>query len=160
MPIHMSMHMSVHMSMHMSMGMSRTSRRQVDHSFCLAKNNPPSTTQDCDLQPCQKYDWGFGEWGKCTVSCGVGLRAKPVVCQVQAMPRPYKPCRVCLYRHAYGHAYDSGYRLVYRQEHRHAYRYACIHPKRHVYAHVYGHVHGHVSRHAYRHVDRDVHRHA
>ncbi|XP_013096566.2 ADAMTS-like protein 3 isoform X1 [Biomphalaria glabrata] len=62
--------------------------QQIDVSLDRVLNLPdlmceqpaPPTSRDCNTQPCPA-NWAFGHWSQCSVSCGVGIELRPVVCQ-------------------------------------------------------------------------------
>ncbi|KAH9494936.1 Protein madd-4 [Bulinus truncatus] len=46
----------------------------------MCEQPAPPSSRDCNTQPCPA-NWASGHWSQCSVSCGVGIELRPVVCQ-------------------------------------------------------------------------------
>ncbi|KAJ7351111.1 A disintegrin and metalloproteinase with thrombospondin motif 9 [Desmophyllum pertusum] len=62
-----------------------TRQRSVDCRFANGQSSPgcdeknkPVTKQACDIRACPS--WMAGDWGKCSVTCGSGVKARSVEC--------------------------------------------------------------------------------
>uniref|UniRef100_A0A2K5P6C5 ADAM metallopeptidase with thrombospondin type 1 motif 13 n=2 Tax=Cercocebus atys TaxID=9531 RepID=A0A2K5P6C5_CERAT len=51
----------------------------VETARCQGSQQPPAWPEACVLEPCPPY-WAVGDFGPCSVSCGGGLRERPVRC--------------------------------------------------------------------------------
>lgn len=51
----------------------------VETARCQGSQQPPAWPEACMLEPCPPY-WAVGDFGPCSVSCGGGLRERPVRC--------------------------------------------------------------------------------
>uniref|UniRef100_A0A2I3GT14 ADAM metallopeptidase with thrombospondin type 1 motif 13 n=1 Tax=Nomascus leucogenys TaxID=61853 RepID=A0A2I3GT14_NOMLE len=51
----------------------------VETVRCQGSQQPPAWPEACVLEPCPPY-WAVGDFGPCSVSCGGGLRERPVRC--------------------------------------------------------------------------------
>jgi thrombospondin motif-containing protein 9 len=59
----------------------------IDPAQCLSSTwaaiigAEPVTTQSCNTQPCNVYQWAAGAWGTCTGTCGTGTQTRTVNCR-------------------------------------------------------------------------------
>ncbi|KAJ7407992.1 hypothetical protein WISP_123543 [Willisornis vidua] len=51
-------------------------------SYCDEATKPPES-RHCDSGPCPQ--WNFGNWGECSVSCGVGIQQRDIYCQLTGL---------------------------------------------------------------------------
>lgn len=61
---------------------NKRNRRVVSDKWCTRNRLPVPERQECFLKPCppSTYDWRFGPWKDCTVSCGGGYSWRAVIC--------------------------------------------------------------------------------
>ncbi|XP_069914782.1 A disintegrin and metalloproteinase with thrombospondin motifs 13 isoform X3 [Oryctolagus cuniculus] len=55
----------------------------VETARCRGSLRPPAWPEPCIPEPCPPY-WAAGDFGPCSVSCGGGLRVRPVRCVEEA----------------------------------------------------------------------------
>ncbi|KAM7437913.1 hypothetical protein ABFA07_012522 [Porites harrisoni] len=54
-------------------------KNKVDESLC--KDSPPLAWQNCNVAACpSQYKWHMGDWGKCSKTCGGGLKRRTKKC--------------------------------------------------------------------------------
>ncbi|XP_046737583.1 A disintegrin and metalloproteinase with thrombospondin motifs 7 [Diprion similis] len=51
----------------------------VGEDFCKDTNKPEPVTKECNQKPCPAR-WWVGPWQMCTVTCGIGVRKRSVMC--------------------------------------------------------------------------------
>uniref|UniRef100_A0A915LH22 Uncharacterized protein n=2 Tax=Meloidogyne incognita group TaxID=654580 RepID=A0A915LH22_MELJA len=50
-------------------------------SMCMALENKPIVTQECEINSCNaRFHWNAGPWSKCSKSCGPGFKRRKVRC--------------------------------------------------------------------------------
>lgn len=92
-------------------------KQQVGDFYCTGLVRP-STTEACEEEKCPFAELKVGEWGECSVTCGVGTARRAITCvdengdqvsdgQCANMPRPselkscsFEPCQ------SYGYSFD------------------------------------------------------
>lgn len=57
----------------------------VADRHCAHLPRPETHTIMCNLKPCPAT-WMPGEWGPCSVSCGIGVQTRPLLCKQQVSP--------------------------------------------------------------------------
>ncbi|XP_068230780.1 ADAMTS-like protein 2 [Palaemon carinicauda] len=63
----------------------RRKKTVVSDRRCEHLPRPKTHTIMCNLKPCPAT-WTPGEWGPCSVTCGMGVQTRPLVCKQQISP--------------------------------------------------------------------------
>ncbi|XP_076060824.1 uncharacterized protein LOC143036854 [Oratosquilla oratoria] len=64
----------------------RRKGRVVADRRCAKLPFPNTTVVSCNLKPCPA-EWMPGEWGPCSVTCGMGVQTRPLLCKQVVSPK-------------------------------------------------------------------------
>nr|XP_042127313.1 ADAMTS-like protein 1 isoform X2 [Peromyscus maniculatus bairdii] len=59
--------------------LNKQTRELADENLCVTSRRPPQLLKSCNLDPCPAR-WEIGKWSPCSLTCGVGLQTRDVVC--------------------------------------------------------------------------------